>query len=245
MPGDVIVSGLDDLRRWVQALAAPWPAAAHAAAGEVVREVWTAVATGLVVPPLTAPVHAPAMAESLQVTVDAQGATVTADPATLPPDRAPRDLKPALLHGPKSRIGRTTGLRYNIIPLRHDAAMLPTAVMAALVAGTPVTTLEGIRSKILHGGAPVLAYQPASGHWTAATHYTWRTGLYTGMRLGTHPAYPVGPVTFRTVSERSPAGSWWVPGRAAPPVLAAVMTTSTPLVQTVYSQWWEARLHAR
>lgn len=238
----VEVTGLDTLRRWAHALATPLPDAAHAEAGAVVQQIWQDAATGTVLPPMTEPVHSPALAASVRVQADPDGATVSADPRYLPAGRAAYDMKPGLTHGPKSRMGRHG--RYNIIPMRPKTADIPASILAQVVAGQSVTSIEGIRSKILNGGAPMLAFDAGSGRFQVVSHYTWQTGLYTGMRIGRHPDYPVGPVVFRTVSERSPAASWWMPAQAGSPLTEAVRQASAPLVTAVYSQWWEARLHA-
>ena len=235
------VSGLDTLKAFVQALQTPFPEAAHAEAGAVVQQVFQQAATGTVLPPMTAAVNSPALAQSIAVQTDSDGATVSADAALMPADREPFDMKPGLLHGPKSRMGRHG--RYNIIPLRPKTAEIPASILAQVVAGQSITSVEGIRSKILNGGAPVLAFHAASGTFQVVSHYTWQTGLYTGMRIGMHPAYPVGPVVFRTVSERSPAASWWMPAKAGQPLTAAVRQASRSLVANVYQQWWEARVH--
>ncbi|WP_207711379.1 hypothetical protein [Sulfobacillus harzensis] len=236
------VTGFDALHTFVQALQAPFPPEAHAEAGGAVQQVWQAAATGTVLPPMTQPVNKPDLAQSVQVTLDGDGATVSADASLMPNGTAARDMKPSLLHGPHSRMGKHG--RYNIIPMHHDAASLPAHIVSQLENGTPITSLEGIRSKILNGGAPVLAYPAASGPFQVVSHYTWQTGLYTGMRLGRHPDYPMGPVTFRTVSERSDPGSWWYPAKPGQPLVAAVSQASVPLVTAIYTQWWEARLHA-
>jgi hypothetical protein len=235
------ITGMSDLQAFARALSAPFPAEAHAEAGAVVQQVFQQAATGTVMPPMTQAVHKPDLAASVRVTPDAQGVIVSADASLMPSGTAARDMKNGLLHGPHSRMGRHG--RYNIIPMRHDASSLPSGIAQQLVNGGTVTSLDGIRSKILNGGAPVLAFHAASGTFQVVSHYTWQTGLYTGMRIGMHPQYPAGPVTFRTVSERSPAASWWYPAKPGQPLMAAVWQASQSLVQSVYTQWWEARLH--
>ncbi len=236
------ITGLDALQTFAQALQAPFPTEAHAEAGGAVQALWQAAATGTVLPPMTQAVHKPDLAQSVQVTVDGDGATVSADASLMPHGTEPWDMKPMLTHGPHSRMGRHG--RYNIIPMRHDAASLPSHIASQLVNGGTVTSTEGIRSKILNGGAPVLAYHAGSGTFQVVSHYTWQTGLYTGMRLGMHKDYPVGPVTFRTVSERSAPSSWWYPAKPGQPLVEAVSQASRPLVAAIYTQWWEARLNA-
>lgn len=236
----VTVTGLEDLQHYVAALGAPFPLEAHEAAGAVIQQVWQAAASGAVLPPMTKPYTNAKLAASVRITATQEGALITADPAELPENRPAWDMKPGLLHGPHSRLGRHG--RYNVIPMRHDASRLPSTVVSQLIAGQAVTTLEGIRSKILNGGAAVLAYQPGSGTFQTVSHYTWQTGLYTGMQLGMHPKYPVGPVTFRTVSERSAPGSWWYPARPGLPLVAAVEQAGVPLAADLYRQWWEARI---
>lgn len=232
-------SGWDALTRWAdQRTQSSWPAHAHAEAAHVVSAVWQAALTGTVFPPMTQPVHRPDVADTVTVHATESGATIQADPQALASatgERPPRDLKPALLHGPKSRVGKTTGLRYNIIPFRHRAETVPTAVMTSLVQTGTFQGLLGQRSKILAGGRDILAFHAASGILQVVSHYTWRTGLYAGMRMGA-----TGPVTFRTVSERSPAGSWWIPARPGIPLLEAVWRAAQDDVQWVYVvAWWE------
>ena len=235
------MTGLDALQSFAQALQAPFPQEAHAEAGGVVQTLWQAAATGTVLPPMQAPYTNAKLAASVRVMTTSDGATVSADAAELPDPKPAWDMKPSMIHGPHSRMGKHG--RYNIIPMRHDAASLPSHIASQLVNGGTVTSTEGIRSKILNGGAPVLAYHAGSGTFQAVSHYTWQTGLYTGMRLGLHKDYPVGPVTFRTVSERSAPSSWWYPAKPGIPLVAAVAQASLPLVADVYTQWWEARLH--
>ncbi len=237
----ISVTGLDDLKGFVHALQAPLPSEAHAAAGAVVQQVWQAAATGTVMPPMAKPFTNAALAASVTVEASGNGAVVRADASAMPDAGTPaRDMKPGLLHGPKSRIGKHG--RYNIIPIRHNAASVPSHILQEFVGTGTVRSLEGIRSKILNGGRPVVAYHAGSKTFQVVSHYTWQTGLYTGMRMGLHKDYPVGPVTFRTVSERSPAASWWYPAKPGIPLLDAVVQASEPLVAEVYRQWWEARL---
>lgn len=235
------VTGMATLRGYVQALSQPLPPEAHAQAGAVVQTVWQQAATGLVLPPMTQPINTPKLAEAVQMQVSTEGVTVSAPDELMPHDRPAWDMKPGLVHGPHARMGQHG--RYNRIPFHHDAQTLPSHIARQLIGGQSVTSLEGIRSKILNGGQPVFAYQPGSGTFAVVSHYTWQTGLYTGMRLGMHPHYGVGPVTFRTVSERSPAASWWYPAKPGQPVMAGVTQASLPVVQDLYQTWWEARLH--
>lgn len=237
----VEVTGLKELQQYVTALSTPLPVEAHEAAGAVVQQVWQAAATGTVLPPMAKPYTNAKLAASVRVETSAEGATISADASEMPEaGHVAYDMKPGLTHGPKSRIGKHG--RYNIIPMRHDAASLPSSVVSQMVNGGTVTSLEGIRSKILNGGAPVMTYHAGSGTFQVVSHYTWQTGLYTGMRMGMHKDYPAGPVTFRTVSERSPAASWWYPAKPGIPLLDAVQQASQPLLADLYQQWWEARI---
>jgi hypothetical protein len=234
------VTGMATLRGYVQALSQPLPPEAHAQAGAVVQTVWQQAATGLVLPPMTQPINTPKLAEAVQMQVSAEGVTVSAPDDLMPHDRPAWDMKPGLVHGPHARMGKQG--RYNRIPFHHDAKTLPSHIVQSLIAGQSITSLEGIRSKILNGGHPVLAYQPGSGTFAVVSHYTWQTGLYTGMRLGMHPHYGVGPVTFRTVSERSPAASWWYPAKPGTPWAGPVWEAVEEAVVAAWVAAWEVQV---
>lgn len=170
----VSVNGLDDLTDREAIAEAALPAAL-----EVVRDVWIRAVTGE---------QFPGMA---RVVDDADYAAALRDPAALvypddnawsgavvvPPGdgydaavryekaRKERDMKPALLSGPKARIGKRG--RYNIIPLKPKGQ---------------------------------------------------------------------DDVLFRTVSDRSPAGSWIYPGRLPAGVIDAVAAASSSLIAEAVSE---------
>lgn len=217
-------TGMDALQHTVAQWQADWPQAAHDTAGSVVQTVWQAVALGAVIPPLVAPYVNPALAASVTVQADSAGATISADAARMPQGTPAWDMKPMLLGGPKARHGRYS--TYNIIPMRLKAAQVPTAVLGEIV-------LHSINQAVAG---------PRRTKSTPVGTYTWTQGLYQGMRIGMHPDHPVGPVTFRTVSSRSPAASWWYPAKPALPLLEAVWTGAAGLVARVYADAWEARL---
>ncbi len=200
-----------------------WAPDAHAAAGTVVGAVWAQMLTGAVGPPLTRPIHRPDLVDTLQVRPTADAAVVTGDMADIVTGKPAWDMKPGLLHGPKSRPMRRGG-RYNIIPMRHDPETVPTPVVLDLV---------------MHGVAAA-EVGPQRQKYTPVGAYLWKTGLYSRMRIGGGNGHPSGPVTFRTVSTRSPAASWWYPARPGVPLLEAIWQAAAPSVRAIYLARWGA-----
>lgn len=232
---DLTISGWDAVTAWAAAWERPtWDTAAHAQAGAIVAEMWRAAALGAVLPGQGGPVRNPALAEAVTVEPSETGVRVSAPPELMPPTTGTpaRDLKPALLHGPHSRQGHS-GARYNIIPFRHAADRVPDEVFLSLVQTGTYAGTTGWRSKVLNGGQPVAAYQPLTGTFALPTHYTWAASPYAGIRLGAG-----GPVTFRTVSERSNPASWWVPAKPGIDLLRAVWAAAAPAVTAYYAAMW-------
>lgn len=132
--------------------------------------------------------------------------------------RPARDMKPGLLSGPHAQMGAHG--RYNVIPMRHRAEDLSSDAVMALVQNLRnFRSLTGLRSKL-----------------TPVGPYTWTTGHESGIRMGRS-----GPVTFRTVSDRSPAASWWYPALPENPILDAVWAMVREDVgDMVFRSWVEA-----
>ena len=163
---------------------------------------WQRAATGLRLPRMTRGVHWAAWAASVHIGQPVAGQiTISADAGMTEQAVTARpswDMKPGLLNGPHAKTGKH-GTRYNRIPFGHPHPS-PEA-QHALAQGLSYQTWIGMRSKITPGG-----------------RYTWRTGTESGIRRGRNGH----AVTYRTVSSRSPAGSWWYPALPANPVLESV-----------------------
>lgn len=221
-----------DLTSVTQAIAAlrarmqhPIPTAVRHQAGQAIAATWEATAQGLRLPGMTRSVREPAARATVEVTSDGVRVTMPADVVAKVEGGTPAwNMKPGLLHGPKSRVGRTTGLRYNIIPFRHRAEDIPDAALWAALQGIRYVGSEGMRTSL---NAPWLLTNQLRG-------YTWRTGRYTGLRLTAG-----GAMTFRTVSERSPAASWWYPPRPGTPWAEPVWQWVAEAVTAWWIRAWE------
>ena len=196
----------------------PVPVDARHQAGSMVAAVWEASSHGVPLPGLVRPIHHPVTAT---VTTTETGVVIA-----IPPDDARAveggtrawDMKPGLTHGPKSRVGRH-GSRYTIIPFQHRAADVPSAAVWALL----------FNARYVDPHRQTSANAPA-----VLGSYTWRTGQFSGIRLGR-----TGPVTFRTVSTRSPAASWWYPARPGQPWADPVWAYVADAVTSVWVRAWE------
>ncbi len=191
-------------------------------AGGLVANVWEAAAYGAKLPGMTRSVHIPLYGQSIEhhlrgeLAVSVQGNDQMTEQAQR--ETSPRDMKPGLLGGPHARTGSHG--RYNIIPIRHRPENLSNDAVTALLQDLRnFRTDFGRRSKI-----------------TPMGHYTWTTGHESGIRMG-----DTGPVTFRTVSDRSPASSWWYPGLPENPMLEAIWNMAKQDVEEiVFRAWVEA-----
>ncbi|MGB9660652.1 MAG: hypothetical protein ACPL5F_01370 [Moorellaceae bacterium] len=138
--------------------------------------------------------------------------------------RPPFDMKPYLLASKKARLGRY-GSKYLRVPFRHgipEAVTLPPMpkeiYQEVRRKGRIGERLEGWRSKLTPKGP-----------------YTWTTGPYSGMqRLGRerHSQY----MTFRTVSDRSPASSWWHPGIKARRIAERTVEQVVPQIERLLAE---------
>lgn len=223
----VEVTGLDALQKQVARwIADPLPPTAHVAAAGIVATVWQGVASGAVIAPMTRPFVSAELAGSIAVQPSDTQAIVTASGPMPTEPKAAWDMKKGLINGPHAKIGKHG--RYNRIPMRPKSADVPDAAMTAIVMQGINQTVQGLQlTKLTPAGA-----------------YTWKSGSAMGLRIGMHPDHPVGPVTFRTVSERSPAASWWYPPRPGIPLLDAVWNGSRDGVTAVYTLAWVERMTA-
>lgn len=115
----------------------------------------------------------------------------------------PFDMKPYLLASKKARVGKR-GQRYLRVPFRHG---IPgTATMQAM----PPEIYRQVR-RLKPGQRLGESDIGRRSKLTPAGGYTWTTGPYSGM-VKTGRARHTQYMTFRTVSDNSPASAWWHPG---------------------------------
>ncbi len=172
---------------------------------------WEGAAYGLKLPGMTRAVRDPQYAASIDYR---QHGLLAAEVGSDDPIRDARaqdyveswDMKPRLLGGPKARktVDRPNhpAHRFNIIPIRHRAETVSQEALWALI-----NNVRNFQPRDV----------PRLAKFTPAGVYVHRAALEAGIRMGRS-----GPVTFRTVSERSPAASWWYPARPANPIAQAV-----------------------
>lgn len=176
----------------------------------------------------------------------------------------PRDMKPDLLAGRKTRISKK-GEPYIIIPFRHGIPgtttmpAMPVTVyrQAQRLAFSPTVGTYGalnihgqmIRRKVTawgagHGGemGPARLGASAYGQRTKLTPrllglppYTWKTGLYAGMVRVGRPGH-AGYLTFRAVSEKSDPSSWIHPGIRPSHISQRVAEKARPEVVRILSE---------
>lgn len=213
---------------WAQRAADAVPDATRRALGGWVAATWEASGQGLPLPGMTRRVRVRPFTAQVDPTADGVRVHIPVDLAAHVEGGTPAwDMKPGLTHGPKSRVGRS-GARYNIIPFRHRAETVPDAVLWALVQGLRHQGTEGARTSL---NAPWAGLRhPEQGH-------TWRTGLYSGMRLARG-----GLTTWRTVSERSPAAAWWYPARPGTPWAEPVWQWVADAVTAAWLAAWEEQV---
>lgn len=189
------------------------------------------------------------------------------------------DMKPGLLAGPNSRVGKD-GRRYNTVPFRFGTPQtsgpnkgqprphfpgeqtMPVEVYDVVKQGGAYpASSEGQRTKVPYlfneagdpiGGVNFEAFDRGLDE-PMQESYTWKTGLYSGMKGFGSPGHRMY-MTFRRVSEpatstrtyRRPDGkivtiattkgsdpnSWIHPGQRANPVIQAVRDYSRPHVES-------------
>lgn len=251
----VDLTQLEDLESHLKRPAMKHLRAAFQNAAEYVRQTWGMAVTGTQLAGMTKPVNDEQYYESLY-TSDAihvhsplaiSVVTLYERALTIEEGKPAYDMKPAILAGPAARVGKNG--RYNRIPFRwmtpqkgggnraHGQAMpldIYTTVKQQGVYRDPAPRggiQQGQRSKLaatininaLTAGAPA----PMAGN------YTWRYGLFHGMRKYTKQydkARQSTYWTFRTVSEDSDPSSWIHPGFPANPILDAVVDATAETV---------------
>jgi hypothetical protein len=150
----------------------------------------------------------------------------------------PHDLKPALLGGPRARVGKD-GQRYTIVPFRHNTPgqgatgqSMPAEVYKK-AKSLQFSEVVGKRKELNARGKFVLraVYRRGGqlGYMGPGRHrdkpegheYTHTTSIYSGMvRMGKKGQSSY--LTFRVVSEHSPPNAWWSPGVPPKPISEAV-----------------------
>jgi hypothetical protein len=171
----------------------------------------------------------------------------------------PHDMKPGLLGGKSARIGKK-GQRYNIIPFRHNtpgqdklAQPMPLEVYnrAKKLAFSQVTGSrmgknargETVERKTYHWGGRLgetkIGWRSRIG--PPGHEYTHTTSIFSGMvRMG--QPKQASYMTFRVVSDNSPANSWWSPGVEPRPIAEAVAEQVRPQAEAMIREAFEADL---
>lgn len=148
----------------------------------------------------------------------------------------PWDMKPMLLGGPKSRVGKNG--KYNIIPFRHGTSdsYSPNSNFTPMPKNVYRQARE-LKASVKQGnamkwGGRLPAQGPAGQNKT--TGYQHKNQIHEGMvriektyRAATQSQY----MTFRVVSERSAAGSWIHPGYEAHNIAQGVAAFCKPAVE--------------
>lgn len=142
----------------------------------------------------------------------------------------PFDMKPYFMKSKRIKISKK-GKKYLTIPFRHGIpgtvtmpAMPENIYKEVKKKGRLGKSDYGIRSKIIR--------DKEKGE---LARYTWKTGLYSNMvRKGIkgHSQY----LTFRVVSENSPAGSWWHPGIQAKHIAQRTAEEVAPEIEEIITK---------
>lgn len=234
-------------------------------AASYIRDVWGRAVQGEVLPGMRGPVvndeyyESLYTGDSLQLYTPLHGAVIStyAEIERIERGYPSWDMKPGLLAGPSSRVGRHG--RYNVIPFRHmtpqkgtsghtegdrraHGSVMPQEVYRVVKRSgkfkdpgrADLGEQIGQRSKI---PATVNLQAVARGMVGPMTGgYTWKYGLYHNMRRivkqydhATQATY----WTWRTVSEASDPNSWIHPGRPPNPVIEAVINFTRPTVEEI------------
>ncbi len=192
---------------------------------------WEGAASGIKLPGMTRTVNDPVYAASIDYR---QFGVLEMEVGSKDPGRdakaqdyvEPWDMKYPLTHGPKSRATlprRNNPVhRFNIIPIRHQAASVSQDALWALLAN-----LRNFQPRDM----------PRMAKFTPAGVYVHKAALEAGIRMGRG-----GPVTFRTVSEKSPAASWWYPAKSANPIAEAVWDLLGDAIEAGVLAGWIAAL---
>ena len=157
---------------------------------------------------------------------------------------APFDMKPALLNGPKARIGKNG--RYNIIPFRHgtsdkhgmnsnfktmpkDVYKQARALKASVKQGNAIKwggRLTGTETQHAPGKNPTSGYQHKNGRFEGMVR------IEKTYAKATQNKY----MTFRIVSDKSAPGSWIHPGYKPHNIAGAVSAFCRPAVEAMVQQ---------
>lgn len=157
---------------------------------------------------------------------------------------APFDMKPALLNGPKARIGKNG--RYNIIPFRQgtgsgsslnsnfpampkDIYKQARALKASVKQGNATKwggRLTGTETQHAPGKNPTSGYQHKNGRFEGMVR------IEKTYAKATQSKY----MTFRIVSDKSAPGSWMHPGYKPHNIAAAVSNFCRPAVEAMVQQ---------
>ena len=181
--------------------------------------------------------------------------------------KAPWDMKPMLLNGPKARMSKS-GSIYNIIPFRHGVPnnsgenshfkQMPKDIYAAAKQLKPsVSATIGQKAN----GKPQMAMMSYGGNISPKTHscllskyppqtktiidrqadgtikvgmYKHKSSIYDGMvkvQAFYRAKWQSQYMTFRVVSSKSPAYSWWNPGRPGQHHIEAIKDYCPPKVE--------------
>lgn len=100
-------------------------------AGVMVEEVLKAALNGTVIPGMTSTVKRPDLAGAVQrsdLGLFEFSVEAPSDVASIENGKAPYDMKPGMINGPRSRPLKDGTGRYNIIPFKHNLDELPEAV---------------------------------------------------------------------------------------------------------------------
>jgi hypothetical protein len=163
------------------------------------------------------------------------------------------DIKPGLLRSKSAKTGKK-GQKYIAVPFRHMTPQKGTSANRAHGAVMPPDVYKIVRKSgaFQDPGDPGMGEQLGQRSKLAAvvnlqalardeeapmaTNYTWKYGLYHGMRQIKKQYGKTEQSTYwtwRTVSERSDPSSWIHPGQAANPVIAAVIRATEADVQRI------------
>lgn len=154
--------------------------------------------------------------------------------------KAPWDMKPMLLNGPKARAGKN-GVKYNIIPFRHGTPSansnshyqrMPKEIYKE-VKGLKVG--QTISSKNLALRSHVLNMNLKTGQaLSEPIRYTHKASIHEGMvKVKDNSGKSKGHMymTFRRVSENSDPQSWWNPGYRPHNITGAVVDYCKPRIE--------------
>lgn len=156
----------------------------------------------------------------------------------------PWDMKPMLLGGPKARMGKHG--RYNIIPFRHGTSQasgsnsnFPTMPKDVYQQARQLKASLRAGKKTAWGGRTTGTEAAHPAGRNATTHEPHKAGKYEGMvrvektyAKATQSKY----LTFRVVSDNSPAGSWIHKGYPAHRIAEAVTTYCRPAIEKMVTE---------